>query len=77
MRIGKLFLYFSSKTYVGGIEKNRLDETFFEHPKHMFKLMGKEKKYANKMSLAGSMFKIKIKEFSLFILHLLATKELN
>ena len=35
---GKLFSYFSIKTYVVGIQKNRLNE----HPKHMFKLMGKE-----------------------------------
>ena len=28
-----IFLYFSSKTYVDGS---------FEHPKHMFKLMGKK-----------------------------------
>ena len=27
MRIGKLFLYFSSKTYVEGTQKNRLNET--------------------------------------------------
>ena len=32
------FLYFSSKTYVVGAQKNRLNE----HPKHMFKLMGKK-----------------------------------
>ena len=25
-----------------GTQKNRLNETSFEHPKHMFKLMGKE-----------------------------------
>ena len=25
-----------------GTQKNRLNETFFEHPNHMFKLMGKE-----------------------------------
>ena len=31
------FLNFSSKTYVLGTQKNRLNE----HPKHMFKLMGK------------------------------------
>ena len=34
------FSYFSSKTYVVGTQKNRLNETvLFEHPKHMFKLM--------------------------------------
>ena len=27
VRIGKLFLYFSSKTYVVGTQKNRLNET--------------------------------------------------
>ena len=37
---GKLFSYFSTKTYVVGAQKNRLNE--IEHPKHMFKLMGKE-----------------------------------
>ena len=30
------FSYFSSKTYVMGTQKNRLNETVFEHPKHMF-----------------------------------------
>ena len=35
--------YFSTKTYVVGTQKNRLHETFFfEHPKHMLKIMGKE-----------------------------------
>ena len=34
------FSYFSTKTYVVGTLKNHLNETgFFEHPKHMFKLM--------------------------------------
>ena len=44
------FLYFSSKTYVVGTQKNhliyRLNETdwdgSFEHQRHMFKLMGKK-----------------------------------
>ena len=56
--IGKLFSYFSSKTYVVGTHKNCLNETpkhlkmigmklfsmrwFFRAPKHMFKLMGKK-----------------------------------
>ena len=35
------FSYFSTKTYVVGSQKNRLNETF-EHPKHMLKLMGKK-----------------------------------
>ena len=35
---GKLFSYFSTKTYVVGTQKNRLNE----HPKQMFKLLGKE-----------------------------------
>ena len=43
---GKLFSYFSTKTYVVGAQKNCLNETVllgsFEHPKHMFKLMGKQ-----------------------------------
>ena len=31
------FSYFSTKTYVVGTQKNRLNETvFFEHPKRMF-----------------------------------------
>ena len=31
------------KTYVVGTQKNRLNETvFFQYPKHMFKLIGKE-----------------------------------
>ena len=42
----KLFSYFSTKTYVVGTLKNRLDETVLmstpKHPKHMFKLMGKK-----------------------------------
>ena len=38
------FSYFSIKTYVVGTQKNRLEETvLFENPKHMFKLMIKEK----------------------------------
>ena len=33
---------FSTKLYVVGTQKNRLNETgSFEHPKHMFKLMDK------------------------------------
>ena len=37
------FSYFSSKTYVEGTQKNRLNETvLFEHPKHMLKLMSKK-----------------------------------
>ena len=36
--IENYFLYFSSKTYVVGTQKNRLKE----HPKHIFKLMGKK-----------------------------------
>ena len=35
------FLYFSSKTYVVGTQKNRLNETV-QNTKHMFKLMGKK-----------------------------------
>ena len=35
--------YFSTKTYVVGTQKNRLDETgFFEHQKGMLKLTGKK-----------------------------------
>ena len=42
-RIGNLFLYFSTKTYVVGTQENSHNETdLFEHPKHMFKLMGKK-----------------------------------
>ena len=33
---------FSSQTYVVGTQKNRLLRRFFEHPKRMIKLMGKE-----------------------------------
>ena len=43
--IQNYFSYFSTKTYVVGTQKNRLDETVlcsFEHPKHMFKLMDKK-----------------------------------
>ena len=37
------FSYFSTKTYAVGTQKNRLNETgFFEHPQHMFKLIGKK-----------------------------------
>ena len=43
------FTYFSTKTYVVGTQKNRLNETVllngdgsFEHPKRKFKLMGKK-----------------------------------
>ena len=37
------FSYFSTKTYVVGTQKNRLNETvLFEHPKHMIKLSGKK-----------------------------------
>ena len=39
----KYFSYFSSKTYVVGTQKNRLNETgFYENPKHMLKLTGKK-----------------------------------
>ena len=37
---GNLFSYFLTKTYVVGSQKNRLNS--FQHPKHVFKLMGKE-----------------------------------
>ena len=36
------FSYFSTKTYVVGTQKNRLNDGSFEHPKHMFKTMDKE-----------------------------------
>ena len=37
------FSYFSIKSYVVGIQKNRLTETvLFAHPKRMFKLMDKK-----------------------------------
>ena len=38
-------IYFSTKTYVLGTQKNRLNETVhgsFDHPKHMLTLMGKK-----------------------------------
>ena len=39
----KLVSYFSTKTYVVGTQKNRLNEmVFFERTKHKFKLMGKK-----------------------------------
>ena len=35
--------YFSTKTYIVGTQKNRLNKTvFFEHPKQMLKMMGKK-----------------------------------
>ena len=34
--------YFSTKTYAGGTQKNRLNESSFEHPKQMFKVMDKK-----------------------------------
>ena len=41
--IGKLSLYFLSKTYVVGTQKNRLNETvLLGHPNHMFNLMSKK-----------------------------------
>ena len=37
------FFYFSTKTYVLGTQKNRLNETvLLEHPKYMFKVIGKK-----------------------------------
>ena len=39
--IGNYFSYFSIKTHVVDTEKNHLNESSFEYPKHMFKLMGK------------------------------------
>ena len=33
---------FSTKTYVVGTQKNRLNDGSFEHPKHILKLMGKK-----------------------------------
>ena len=43
VRNKKYFSYFSTKTYVVGTQKNRLIETgSVEHPKFMFKLMGKK-----------------------------------
>ena len=37
------FLYFSSKTYVVGTQKNRLNETVLLSTQNTFKLMGKKK----------------------------------
>ena len=38
------FSYFSTKTYVVGTQKNRLNETvLLSTPKHMLKMMGKKK----------------------------------
>ena len=35
--------YFLAKTHVFGTQKNHLNKTgFFEHPKHMLKLIGKK-----------------------------------
>ena len=35
--------YFTTKTYVVGAQKNRLNETvLFEHPKHMLQLISKK-----------------------------------
>ena len=34
--------YFSTKIYVVGTQKNRLNETSFEHPKQVSKLMDKK-----------------------------------
>ena len=37
------FSYFSTKTYVVGTRKNRLNETVsFENPKHVLKIRGKK-----------------------------------
>ena len=36
------FTHFSTKTYIVGTQKNHLYETFFEHPKHILKPMGKK-----------------------------------
>ena len=39
----KFVSYFSTKTYLVGTQKNRLNEmVLFEHPKHTLKLMGKK-----------------------------------
>ena len=41
-KIAFLFPNHSTKTYVVGTQKNRLNGTgFFEQPKHMLKIMGK------------------------------------
>ena len=41
-----VFSFLSTKTYVVGTQKNCLNETvlrgFFNHPKYMYKLMGKK-----------------------------------
>ena len=38
----KIVSYFSTKTYVVGTQNNRLNETFFERPKHLLKTDGKK-----------------------------------
>ena len=38
--IGNKISYFFIKTHVVDTEKKNLNESSFEHPKHMFKLMG-------------------------------------
>ena len=41
--IENYFSYFSTKTYIVGTQKNRLNEKVpHEHPKHMFILMDKK-----------------------------------
>ena len=43
------YSHFSTKTYVVGTQKNRLDETVSEHQKHMFKLIRKYSQFYSKM----------------------------
>ena len=40
--IKKLNFLISQPKHVVGTQKNRLNESSFEHPKHMLKLMGKK-----------------------------------
>ena len=58
VRIGKLFLYFSSKTYVVGTQKNRLNERVLLSTQNTCLNWWVRKQlqfYANKISLSGFM----------------------
>ena len=61
VRIGKLFLYFSSKIYVVGTRKNRLNETVLLSTQNTCFNQWVRKYlnfYANKISLSGPMIHV-------------------
>ena len=49
MRNRELFFLFPNQKYVMCTQNNRLDDMFFEHPKHVFKLIKNNRNFTLKL----------------------------